>query len=110
MFPDPSSQSRKSFGALVDWLWLFDRLWSLDFAFELSLGLTDVLFDELEILNVSDESISILVSIVEDFFGGSAGDGNLQEFPGVVTESFELLGGHFSFSSFGHFSGSVHDL
>lgn len=110
MLPDPSSKSGKSFGALVDWLWLFDGLGSFDFTFELSLGLTDVLFDELEIFNVSDESISILVSIVEDFFGSSAGDGDLQEFPGVVTESFKLLSGHFSFSSFGHFSGSVHDL
>jgi hypothetical protein len=95
---------------LVNWLWLFDGLGSFDYAFELSLGLADVLFDELEIFNVSDESISILVGIVEDFFGGSAGDGNLQEFPSIVAESFELLGSHFSFGSFGHFSGSVHDL
>lgn len=110
MLPDPSSESGKSLRTLVDWLWLFDSLWSFDLSFELGLGLTDVFFDELEIFNVSDESISVFVSIVENFFSGSIGDGNLEEFPGVITENFELLDGHFSFGSLGHFSGSMHDL
>jgi hypothetical protein len=95
---------------LVDGFWLFDGLWSFDSAFELGLGLTDMLFDELEIFNVSDKSISVLVSIIENFFGGSTWNGRLQEFPGVVAEGFKLLESHFSFSSFGHFAGSVHDL
>lgn len=95
---------------MVDGFWLFNGLWSFDFAFELSLGLADMFFDELEIFNVSDESISVLVSIIENFFGGSTWNGRLQEFPGVVAEGFELLESHFSFSSFGHFAISVHDL
>jgi len=74
------------------------------------LGLTNVLFDELEVLNVSNESVSVLISIVENLFSGSTWDGNLQELPGIVTKNFKLLKSHLSLSSFGHFSISVHDL
>jgi hypothetical protein len=95
---------------LVDGFWLFNGLWSFNSAFELGLSLTDMFFDELEIFNISDKSISVLVSIIENFFGGSTWNGRLQEFPGVVAEGFELLESHFSFGSFGHFAGSVHDL
>jgi hypothetical protein len=95
---------------LVDGLWLFNGLWSFDFTFKLGLGSADVLFDELEVFNVSDQSISVLVSIVENLFGSSTWNGRLQEFPGVVTESLELLCSHFSVSSFGHLAGPVHDL
>jgi hypothetical protein len=67
-------------------------------------------FDELEIFNVSDESISILVGIVKYFFGSFAGNGNLQEFPGVIAKGLEFLSGHLSLRSFRHSSRSMHDL
>ena len=93
---------------MVDWL--FDWLGLFNLTLELSFGLTNVFFDELEIFNVSDKCISVLVSIVENLLGSSAWNGDFQEFPGVVTEDFKLLDGHFSVGSFGHFSCSMHEL
>ena len=73
-------------------------------------SLADVEFNNLEILNVGNESILILVDTLEDVFTSILGTFNSQKFIGVVDESVELFEVHFSFRSSGHLSSSMFSL
>ena len=97
-----NSEFAESFGA--DWGGGRRGRWHLVFS------PADVEFDDLEVFDVGDESISILIHTLEDEFRDIGRADYVQKLIGVIDEFAELIQGHQSFCSPRHLHGFMFSL